>query len=168
MFSLAAFLIQWMMGKYALLEHPAPPDPERFPLAPGIWNLSVLELFQSLPGIRRNHIYQGHHGSRSPKPTCLLLAHGPELSQFAHPFRTRDDLPPPLKMGRAADRPGQYNTAVLKNYPPGLNAMLAGSFHWWVSHASSAPLQVPPDVLDVMTKLCVSECSEHFGPNLVY
>lgn len=140
MFSIAAFIIQWMLGKYAMLEHPAPPDPERFPNAPSIWNLSVLDLLTKLPGICRNHIFQGHHGAKSPKPTCLMLAHGPMLSQFARPFRTRMDLPPALRMGKVEGGSGEYNTASLKEYPAELNILSIGGFNVRPTNPILSPL----------------------------
>ena len=59
------------------------------------------------------------YGARSPKPTTLLLVHGPsEPEAIARQYQTTAVMPPPLAMGK--DERGQYRTAPLKEYPPGL------------------------------------------------
>eukprot|EP00438_Fugacium_kawagutii_P026052 Skav224814 [mRNA] locus=scaffold21:91531:97434:- [translate_table: standard] len=166
-FSVAAFLIMALLGRFAMLEHPAPPDQEQHPQAPTIWRLSPLEALTKLPGVRRNHIYQGYHGAKSPKPTSLLVSHGPDLEPFSKPFRVRSTLPPPLKMGRIEG--GEYATASLKEYPPSLNELIAHAFKFWLTEAVQSrpdpPAPIPPDVMDAFMRLHVTVYTDHYGPD---
>eukprot|EP00438_Fugacium_kawagutii_P031296 Skav201234 [mRNA] locus=scaffold4162:233341:238470:+ [translate_table: standard] len=172
MFSVASYLILWMLGRFAMLEHPAPPDQEQFPEAPSIWRLSPLVLLAALPGSHRHHIYQGYHGARSPKPTCLLTAHGPNIESFSRPFRTRETLPPPLQMGKVANRPGEYATAALKEYPPSMNEFISHSFRWWLQRANVSPpssqVPIPPDVMAIFNQLHVTDFTSHYGPDFAF
>ena len=162
-FCLLAYFLQWASGKFAVLEHPAPPS-EDHPEAPSIWFLTAVKLLSLLPQSRLELLYQGHFGAVSPKPTALLCAAAPTpLSSFGLQFRTRSTLPPPLKMGNGSD--GTFSTFQLKEYPQGLNRLLAAAFHWWTQQGPFQPSTLDHAQLDVISKFISSIGQGSAGPD---
>ena len=162
-FCVLAYFLQWARGKFAVLEHPAPPS-EDHPEPPSIWFLTALKLLAMLPQSRLELINQGHFGAVSPKPTALLCAAAPApLSAFSLQFRTRSSLPPPLKMGK--DSSGVFNTFQLKEYPQGLNRLLSSAFHWWTLQGQHTPSTFDQAQLDVIQKFLSSIGQGSAGPD---
>ena len=114
--SIALATASWMAGSIFILEHPAEPRRKE---AASIWRLDVIQMLLKAKGIRKLTLHQGLYGARSPKPTTFLLVHGPsEPEAIARQYQTTAVMPPPLAMGK--DERGQYRTAPLKEYLPGL------------------------------------------------
>ena len=136
-FSTLVFLILWLKGKFAMMEHPAPPADADFPDAPSIWYLPALQLLARLPEIELETLHQGYFGALSPKPSGILCARCPHpLPVFAQPFQTRKTLPLPLQIGRADD--GSFAP-----YPMAFNVLIASSFKAWFDRCQDISLIAP-------------------------
>ena len=148
-----AYMAQWRQGRCAILEHPAEPSATAHPTAPSIWRLRAFRLIAALPRSNRERLFQGFYEAKSPKPTDLLCAHCPEpLSTLADPMRTRQRLPPALRMGKTTE--GRYETYELKEYPGPFNKMLAATFHWWwCNSAGLQALDLTPEELQIVHRL---------------
>ena len=164
-FSILAWFIQWTMGHFAVLEHPAIPDREG---APSIWYLIALVLMAELPDAQRALFHQGLFGAASPKPTFLLCAHAPpSLTSWGRSFQSRTTCPPALAMGRNAE--GAYATAGLKEYPGPFNQMIAGAFrHWSIRATDIMPQQIPREDLDVLHRFVSHLGQGTMGPDYAF
>ena len=158
-----AYFVQRSKGKFAVLEHPAPPS-KAHPDAPSIWYLTAIRLLALLPQSRLELIYQGYFGAASPKPTFLLCASAPSpLDDFGRSFRTRSNLPPPLAMGKSTS--GAFTTFQLKEYPRGLNQLLAASFHWWTRRCQYLPTSLDHEQMNIINLFVSSIGQGHAGPD---
>ena len=107
-----------------LLEHPRDSgDPD----AVSIWRLPIIQTLLNLPGMRLINVAQGLYGAPSPKPTSLLVLNLPTLEQELHAGRLTSQLPTNVSIGRDAE--GNFQTAPLKEYPPGFCRSIAKAFH---------------------------------------
>ena len=163
-FGVLSYLLLWMQGRFAVLEHPELPNRQRHPQAPSIWLLEALQAIACLPESKLETIQQGYFGAPSPKPTMLLHAHGPQsIRLFGQAFHTRASLPPPLKMGKT--QAGTYETFKLKEYPPQLNAMLAQAFHSFSLRADTHLQQPSAGAMEIISKFVVSTFQGEIGPD---
>ena len=112
-----------MRSGSGILEHPK--DDEQSD-AVSIWRLPILQLTQQIPGMRLVHLAQGLFGAASPKPTTLLVLGLQDLESQLHRGMLCKTLPFGVSTGRSET--GHFNTAPLKEYPPGLCQALAHSF----------------------------------------
>ena len=136
-FALEVTLLQALMYRVAVLEHPAPPDPERIP---SIWYLNATRAIRQLMNYTEVLIFQGLFGAVSPKPTCLGITSCTDPAKRLANFETTSVMPPPLKMGRGGQGHAEFTTAQLKEYPEGLSRGLAQlSIDWWTQYSSEAP-----------------------------
>lgn len=137
-FALEVTLLQALMYRVAVLEHPAPPDPERIP---SIWYLNATRAIRQLMNYTEVLIFQGLFGAVSPKPTCLGITSCTDPAKRLANFETTSVMPPPLKMGRGGQGHAEFTTAQLKEYPVyGLSRGLAQlSIDWWTKYSSEAP-----------------------------
>jgi len=137
-FALEVTLLQALMYRVAVLEHPAPPDPERIP---SIWCLNATRAIRQLMNYTEVLIFQGLFGAVSPKPTCLGITSCTDPAKRLANFETTSVMPPPLKMGRGGQGHAEFTTAQLKEYPVyGLSRGLAQlSIDWWTKYSSEAP-----------------------------
>ena len=141
-FALELTLIQAMLSRIAVLEHPAPHKKEHFP---AIWHLPVVEALRILGTFVELDIYQGYYGAVSPKPTRLGIAGCRAPGPIFARFYTTSTLPPPLKMGKGK---GEYNTAQLKEYPVAFSRALAQlSVEWWQRCCEGNPVESCTDDL---------------------
>lgn len=134
--ALEVTLLQALLYRVAVLEHPAPPDPERIP---SIWYLNATRAIRQLSNYTEVVIYQGLFGAVSPKPTCLGITSCTDPAKRLSNFETTSVMPPPLKMGRGGHGREEFTTAQLKEYPEGLSRGLAQlSIDWWTRCSSDA------------------------------
>ena len=141
----------WLMGGIFVLEHPAEPSLEH---AASIWRTDAMKFLLSHHENRKIHVWQGHFGARSPKPTEFLMTHAPKAAeQIFRCNQIRLDLPTETSVGR--NEQGQFKTASLKEYPSALSRSL-----WQVVVAhlnnrsfSEVPQDCPEDVLAKFSKL---------------
>lgn len=139
------------MGGIFVLEHPAEPSLEH---AASIWRTDAMKFLLSHHENRKIHVWQGHFGARSPKPTEFLVTHAPKAAeQIFRCNQIRLDLPTETSVGR--NEQGQFKTASLKEYPSALSRSL-----WQVVVAhlnnrsfSEVPQDCPEDVLAKFSKL---------------
>ena len=146
LFSLLCLAIQIVHGLYGMIEHPGRPREDH---KPSIWNTQLWKIFSQLP-VTELTVLQGYFGGISPKPTILSFAqHLPWLEEHFRRFRTTTVLPKGETTGR--DSTGAFRTAVLKEYPPGLNQAIAASYERWQATTTfeheDTPL--PQDLLDL-------------------
>lgn len=132
-FALQAFLEMCILGRFAMLEHPACPSQEGEGWLASIWRLYVVQVVQLHPWTQLTTIMQGHYGAVSPKPTTLLFALGQcfDVEKALYARRVTHTLPKALVMGKGGDG-GEYSTSALKNYPPGLCRALSGILEQWM------------------------------------
>lgn len=133
LFAIQAFFAMVLCGRFAMIEHPATPsDPSERWLA-SIWKLYIVEAVRKHPWVQTVTVFQGHYGSKSPKPTTLMFSCGSGISVEAllKQCRTTQQLPKALVMGRSG---GEYTTASLKNYPGGLCRDLAFVLESWLAY----------------------------------
>ena len=135
-FALEVTLLQALLFRVAVLEHPAPPDPARIP---SIWFLNATHAIKQLANYTEVMIFQGLFGAVSPKPTCLGITSCTDPAQRLASFETTSVMPPPLKMGRGGQGREEFTTAQLKEYPEGLSRGLAQlSIDWWTQSSPDA------------------------------
>ena len=142
LYTLTAFFEMLLMGKFAMVEHPATPDGEEERWLPSIWRLLITRYLRCHPGVQSALIFQGFYRAKSPKPTLLMFACGNKIrvENILTDNRVTSRLPRSLKMGMVD---GEYATASLKNYPSGLCRALAQVLQQWlflhVKHLDSEP-----------------------------
>ena len=88
-----------------------------------IWRTPIMQLLLSLPECESITLAQGLWGAQSSKPTTLGVLNAPQLKQELHSGRITSELPKGSSIGK--DASGQWATARLKEYPPGLCLALA-------------------------------------------
>ena len=91
-----------------------------------IWRLPALRMLLQLPGMRLVHVAQGLFGAPSPKPTTLLVLRLFDLEQNLHKGTLSTQMVKGTSVGK--DASGHFNTAPLKEYPPGFCKAIAQSF----------------------------------------
>lgn len=117
-FALQIFLAMVMTARLAVLEHPGEPDhPDEQWLA-SIWKLWVTRALVAHPFVQLAKVYQGYYNGKSPKPTFLMVAMGPDLcaQSILDAWRTTSTL-----------------TAALKNYPKDFCMALSALADEWNS-----------------------------------
>eukprot|EP00435_Cladocopium_sp_Y103_P049865 s1600_g15.t1 len=122
-FSLECLLALALHSGSGLIEHPRASDDDQ---AVSIWKLPIVHLLLQIPQIRLINLAQGLFGAPSPKPTSLLVRRLPELEKCLHSGMIARELPFGVTTGR--DNAGHFNTAPLKEYPPGLCRAIAEGF----------------------------------------
>eukprot|EP00435_Cladocopium_sp_Y103_P041926 s1460_g11.t1 len=122
-FSLECLLALALHSGSGLIEHPRASDDDQ---AVSIWKLPIVHLLLQIPHIRLIHLAQGLFGAPSPKPTSLMVLRLPALEKCLHAGMIARELPFGVTTGR--DDSGHFNTAPLKEYPPGLCRAIAEGF----------------------------------------
>eukprot|EP00438_Fugacium_kawagutii_P003816 Skav230263 [mRNA] locus=scaffold3387:126512:129952:- [translate_table: standard] len=137
-FCLTAALELWWSGGAAIIEHPA--CPHEHGLA-SIWRTAPVRYLASLPGFEEVHLWQGHFGAKSPKPTQMLVLH---LESFAATLK-QNQLTQTLPTGRSIglNQAGGWCTTSLKEYPPCLNLGMATAFSTFLDLAPVCDRQIP-------------------------
>ena len=154
-FALEITLIQAMLNRIAVLEHPVPHNKEHFP---AIWHLPVMEALRILGTFVELDIYQGFFGAISPKPTRLGIAGCKAPKPVFERFYATYTLPPPLQMGKGK---GEYNTAQLKEYPEAFSRALAQlSVEWWQRCCEGGPVESCTDDLMEFVKPFEVDCTD--------
>ena len=131
---------------FMVLEHPAEPQSPSEDWLASIWRLFATRVFNHCSHLQKVLVYQGYYGSKSPKPTNLLICIGDKLNAAAilHESRITDQLPEQLVMGWDAKN-REYSTASLKSYPSALCAGLASlAQHWINSYVTKPAAEVSP------------------------
>ena len=122
-FALECMLAMAMFSGSGILEHPKDSEDED---TVSIWRLPILRLLLQFPGMRLVHLSQGLFGAPSPKPTTLLVLRLSTLERTLHEGMLCSKLVFSTTTGK--DEKGNFNTAPLKEYPPGLCRAIAHSF----------------------------------------
>ena len=123
--SVLMFTVAWLSGTFALLEHPMEPGST---VSASIWRLEILKFLAGLPQVQKLVVYQGFFGAVSPKPTTLLVAHGPpHAGDIFRQFQTRRLCPTNTLIGR--DETGKFRTSALKAYPHALCKAIAAIWY---------------------------------------
>ena len=131
---------------FMVLEHPAEPQRPSEDWLASIWRLFATRVFNHCSHLQKVLVYQGYYGSKSPKPTNLLICIGDKLNAAAilHESRITDQLPEQLVMGWDAKN-REYSTASLKSYPSALCAGLASLAQQWInSYVTKPAAEVSP------------------------
>lgn len=144
-FALEAMIALAMHEGSGILEHPRDSgDPE----AVSIWRLPVVQSILQLPGMRLVHLAQGLYGAPSHKPTTFLTLRLPDLERCLHQGLLTKSLPTGISVGK--NEKGQFNTAPLKEYPPGLCRAMADGFYqeFCMAGISAEHEPIPSALLD--------------------
>ena len=150
-------------GHFGMVEHPGRPK-EAY--KPSIWNTPLWKLLRQLPMTELN-IAQGYYGAISSKPTILSFALKlPWLEELFWNHRTTTVLPKGETIGKNQDR--TFRTAVLKEYPEGLNAAIAAAFGHWQNTTTfvTDPSPLPDDLLSLFSHFEIS-LDATLGPDYV-
>ena len=159
----AAVISVTLLGCFMLMEHPQEPPSE---FSPAIWKLSIVKLLLQQPDIRRLRIWQGHYGSRSPKPTDLLCVHlTSDITEIFERHKTRLTLPKTMSIGK--DESGRFKTQALKAYPAPLWAAIAQAAYAHVlARGVEDPQEVMPAKLDAAVRALDAPIGESsMGPD---
>ncbi len=125
LFTIRVFQLMVAMHRVMFIEHPAEPGQPEEAWLPSIWRLKVMKILAGHPGVQEIEFFQGHFQGNfnSPKPTQFLAIAG-DLDVRAIVYRHAcSELPSALKMGFSKAR-GEYATAALKEYPPGISSVV--------------------------------------------
>ena len=142
-----------------ILEHPKDPEDDKIV---SIWRLPVVQMILQLPGFRLVHLSQGLFGAPSPKPTTLMVLRLHSLEKHLHTGMLSAKLAYGETTGR--DTKGNFNTAPLKEYPPGFCKAMARSFHHdFCTDCTSMEYGARPDLPTSFSKLCVQMRDHDFG-----
>ena len=140
-------------GGMFTLEHPTTP-PEV--LAPSIWKIPILRLLGQMKQVQVIELFAGHFGARSLKPTTLMVFNGPpNAREILMSFRSTPSAPLTTSIGRTCE--GEWQTAVLKEYPARLCAALAqlAVAHVELRSSEACLLPLPADALERLQDLIV-------------
>ena len=154
-FSVQATVSQGLCGGFAYMEHPG--DPLRNPKAPekaaSIWHTDIIQKCLELPEFHLLHVFQGHYGGLSAKPTGLLLTGIDEstAAQLAQLGRTTS-IPLRSSIGRSERG---WKTSELKTYPPDFCRFLAGMFSTWIAGHAEQPRRSISEKVQWIWDLCV-------------
>ena len=158
-FSLECMLALALHSGSGILEHPKDPEEET---TVSIWRLPVVQMLLQLPGLRLVHLSQGLFGAPSPKPTTLLVLRLHSLEKYLHEGMPCTKLIYGATTGR--DTKGNFNTAPLKEYPPGFCKAMAHSFnHEFCTDCTSMEYSARPDLPSSFSKLCAQMRDHDFG-----
>ena len=117
----------WVVGIFALLEHPMLPDNDH---SPSIWRLAVVRLLCKQVDVVKVTVRQGLFGAKSSKPTDLMIVRPPRnYQQILDKHQTRSRVPVMHAIGLQED--GSFHTTSLKVYPPALCSAMA---ELWGAH----------------------------------
>ena len=156
--------IQWFVGSFFLLEHPACPHEAG---APSIWKVPLLRYLCGLPGNALHTIYSGYYGAPTAKPTSLLLVNGPEqASEILMAGRVCEVLPQGGSIGK--DDFQQWRTSKLKEYPQALCSTMGALAvaHLNTRSRAKCKVEVPADFLEGFLHLQISlDFSAQMGPD---
>jgi len=160
-FQLVAMAALACTGGIAAVEHPAEsPHPEEA----SIWRTPIMQLLLSLPECESITLAQGLWGAQSAKPTTLGVLNAPQLKQELHRGRITTEVPKSTSIGK--DASGQWATARLKEYPPGLCLALARGFLRAISDVPINPeFQVSRHYSDIFGPLVCSAFGQTYGPD---
>ena len=160
-FQLVAMAALACTGGIAAVEHPAEsPNPDDA----SIWRTPIMQLLLSLPECESITLAQGLWGAQSSKPTTLGVLNAPQLKQELHSGRITSELPKGSSIGK--DASGQWATARLKEYPPGLCLALARGFLRALGDLPIDPdLQVSRRHRDIFDPLVCSTYGQTYGPD---
>ena len=128
-FALEVTLLQALLFRVAVLEHPAPPDPARIP---SIWFLNATHAIKQLANYTEVLIFQGLFGAVSPKPTCLGITSCTDPAKRLASFETTSVMPPPLKMGRGGQGREEFHNSPTEGVPWGTLEGTCSAEHWLV------------------------------------
>ena len=164
-FTLLALLEMALADGQGMVEHPA--EPEDLPHAASIWRLPLVKAIMQLATIELLRFSQGLMGAKSHKPTHLLLLSLPQLLSCLHANRVRCDIPRAARIGK--DQSGNWNTAVLKEYPP---AMCKAVAHALFQATCDRPVingapEPPADFLDTCKRMYVTAYGESIGADYI-
>ena len=159
-FALECLLAMALSEGAGLLEHPREPDEVD---AVSIWRLPAVRMLLQLPEFRLVHLSQGLFGAPSPKPTTLLTLRLTNLETTLHHGMLTKHLPFACSTGR--DQHGNFRTAPLKEYPPGLCRAIACSFysHFCTSGVCVDRDPLPKELLDQCVKMSDRAFGEFIG-----
>ena len=150
-FALEAVLALALHEGSGILEHPRDSgDPE----AVSIWRLPAIQMLLQLPEMRLIHLAQGLYGAPSPKPTTFLTLRLPHLERCLHQGMLSKKLPAGISVGK--DAQGQFHTAPLKEYPPGLCRSIATGFfqEFCTQEISAEHDSIPSALYDQCERMC--------------
>eukprot|EP00435_Cladocopium_sp_Y103_P041567 s1387_g11.t1 len=114
-FALECFTLLAICGGLGFIEHPRAPEEEHMV---SIWKLPLVHAILTLPRVRLLHFAQGLLGAPSAKPTTLMVVGMESLESELHRGRMCASNPHGASVGR--DEDGNFRTAPLKEYPPGM------------------------------------------------
>ena len=154
-FSVQATILQGLSGGFAYMEHPGDPSemagtPET---AASIWHTDVIRKCLELPTFHLRHVFQGHYGGLSAKPTGLLLTGIDECTSRALAERCRTTKIPQRSSIGMED--GHWKTAALKTYPTDFCTYLAKMYSEWVHGLSDRPRCSFAKDVQWLQELCV-------------
>lgn len=139
-FSVMAMLELWLVGGAGILEHPAKPkDTQKV----SIWSTAPLEFLRSLEGFELVLLHQGLFGSKSPKPTHMLVLNMPDFTSHLQANQLTTRVPSNSSIGLSAD--GTWSTTSLKEYAPALNRSMAHAFVAFIYRSPIAQWLAMPD-----------------------
>ena len=157
-------IVALIAGAYFFLEHPkCPPETE----AASIWLIPLVRWLLIQPGVSIHHVWQGHYGAPSPKPTSLMMCNAPPgVPRKLIDARITQTLPQATSIGK--DSQGAWLTTRLKAYPPALCSVLAeimsDFLKWRGSNTTLSDL--PEQWKAVLEQLCVPlPDSARMGPD---
>ena len=106
------------------MEHPAEPRKDE---RPSIWRLPWLRAMLSSGDLQKCLILQAHYGGVSVKPTNLVFCHMPHFLECLRVHRQPFDRNKLITLS-GKDQTGKWQTSYAKEYPAGLNNVLALAF----------------------------------------
>ena len=160
-FQLVSMAALACVGGVAVVEHPAEPADGD---AASIWRTPIMQLLLALPECEVLTLAQGLWGAQSAKPTTLGVLNAPGLKLELHRGRITPDLPKGVSIGK--DQTGQWATARLKEYPPGLCLALAkGMLKAIQSIPENNEAQVSLHNKEVFDAMVCSHYGQSFGPD---
>eukprot|EP00435_Cladocopium_sp_Y103_P031951 s274_g8.t1 len=114
-FALECLTLLAIYGGLGFIEHPRAPEEDHMV---SIWKLPIVHAILKLPRVRLLHFAQGLLGAPSAKPTTLMVVGLESLESELHGGRMCASNPHGASVGRDDD--GNFRTAPLKEYPPGM------------------------------------------------
>lgn len=140
------------------------------PNAPSIWTTYIGQFFQNLPNARLELLWQGYFGAPSPKPTGLLISHGPsDFASFEKQHRTVRCLPKALEMG-LSHCGARWRAVALKENLANLCKLFGLLFRNWWLHARSTqtPVFPSPRALEVFALFASKVGQGVMGPDYAH
>lgn len=123
-------------GASVIIEHPAEIDNDLDHAS--IWRLPIARFLLRFPCCRKVSIAQGHYRGISAKPTDLFLIHITDEAERILLEGRVSQVPVFSSIGLNAQ--GQWNTSVLKEYPPPFCFVLSELFHQSQTEVGDLPV----------------------------